>query len=53
MDTQKEESSSEIKKDHVIKTNPAAGSKRASGTTVTLTVSTAAFEKPIPIKYKK
>lgn len=39
-DTQKEESSSEIKKDHVIKTNPAAGSKRASGTTVTLTVST-------------
>ena len=39
-DTQKEESSSEIKKDHVIKTNPAAGSKRASGTTVTLTIST-------------
>ena len=39
-DTQKEESSSEIKKDHIIKTNPAAGSKRASGTTVTLTVST-------------
>ncbi len=39
-DTQKEESSSEIAKDHVIKTNPAAGSKRASGTTVTLTVST-------------
>lgn len=39
-DTQKEESSADIKKDHVIKTNPAAGSKRASGTTITLTVST-------------
>ncbi len=39
-DTQKEESSSEIPKDHVIKTNPAAGSKRASGTKVILTVST-------------
>ena len=39
-DTQKEDSSSEIAKDKVIKTNPAAGSKRASGTTVTLTVST-------------
>ena len=37
-DTQKEESSADIKKDHVIKTNPAAGSKRASGTTITLTV---------------
>ena len=38
-DEQYEQVSADVEKDHIIKTNPAAGSKRASGTTVRLYVS--------------
>ncbi len=38
-DNQQEENSADVEKGKIIKTNPAAGSKRASGTVVTLYVS--------------